>query len=228
MTFNLYNNPNGTGTPLFTDANQPLSGGVATSTSYTTTATGTDYWVATYNGNGNNVSVSSGAAAEPVTVGPATPTISGTKFDDLTGNGFSADDTGLSGVTIDLYMESNGTFRASDGQGGDKLVATTITASNGAYSFSDLPAGDVLCARGRAVRVYPDGRWTKRQCGRHLLHRWCPERPDLYRQQLRRLSDAHLLSHQRQLSRQRLHDGERIWEATPPRAIPSPLRLRFR
>ena len=78
MTFNLYNNPNGTGTPLFTDASQPLSGGVATSTSFTTTATGSDYWVATYNGNGNNTSVSSGVAAELVTVGPATPAISTT------------------------------------------------------------------------------------------------------------------------------------------------------
>ena len=32
----------------------PLVGGVATSTGYTATATGTDYWVATYNGNSNN------------------------------------------------------------------------------------------------------------------------------------------------------------------------------
>ena len=48
----------------FTDANEPLSGGAATSTSYTTNATGSDYWVATYNGDGNNVSVSSGVAAE--------------------------------------------------------------------------------------------------------------------------------------------------------------------
>ena len=75
VTFNLYNNPNGTGTPLFTDAGEPLSGGVANSTGYTPTATGTDYWVATYNRDGNNISVSSGLAAEPVTVGPATPAI---------------------------------------------------------------------------------------------------------------------------------------------------------
>ena len=27
VTFNLYDNPNGTGTPLFTDANEPLWGG---------------------------------------------------------------------------------------------------------------------------------------------------------------------------------------------------------
>ena len=68
VTFNLYNNPNGTGTPLFTDANEPLVGGVATSTGYTATATGTDYWVATYNGDSNNISVTSGTALEPVTI----------------------------------------------------------------------------------------------------------------------------------------------------------------
>ena len=28
VTFNLYNNPTGTGTPLFTDTNEPLVGGV--------------------------------------------------------------------------------------------------------------------------------------------------------------------------------------------------------
>jgi hypothetical protein len=68
VTFKLYNNPNGTGTPLFTDANEPLVGGVATSASFTPMATGTDYWVATYNGNGTNNSVSSGLADEGVLV----------------------------------------------------------------------------------------------------------------------------------------------------------------
>jgi hypothetical protein len=67
VTFDLYNNPNGTGTPLFTDT-ETLSGGSATSKGYTTTATGTDYWVATYNGDANNSSVSSSTSAEPVTI----------------------------------------------------------------------------------------------------------------------------------------------------------------
>ena len=68
----------GTGTPLFTDANVPLAGGVATSAGYTATATGTDYWVATYNGDSNNNSVTSGTAAEPVTITPASPRITTT------------------------------------------------------------------------------------------------------------------------------------------------------
>ena len=76
VTFNLYGNATGTGTPLFTDANEPLSaGGVATSKGYTATATGTDYWVATYNGDANNVQVTGAAASEPVTVTPASPAI---------------------------------------------------------------------------------------------------------------------------------------------------------
>jgi hypothetical protein len=76
VTFNLYNNPNGTGTPLFTDANVPLTSGTATSAGYTATETGTDYWVATHNGDTNNNAVSSGTAGEPVTVNAAAPTLS--------------------------------------------------------------------------------------------------------------------------------------------------------
>lgn len=73
VTFNLYDNPNGAGTPLFTDANEPLTNGTAISKGYTATAAGTDYWVATYNGDSNNDPVSSGNGDEPVTINPATP-----------------------------------------------------------------------------------------------------------------------------------------------------------
>ncbi len=72
VTFKLYNNPNGTGTALFTDT-ENLVNGVATSAGYTTTATGTDYWVATYNGDSNNGSVTSSPTSEPVTITPTTP-----------------------------------------------------------------------------------------------------------------------------------------------------------
>jgi len=72
VTFNVYNNSNGTGTPLFTDT-ENLVGGSATSKSYTPTAAGTDYWVDTYNGDSNNQAVTSATNAEPVkvTVTPA-------------------------------------------------------------------------------------------------------------------------------------------------------------
>ena len=75
VTFNLYGNSAGTGPALFTDANVALVSGVATSTGYTATATGTDYWVATYNGDTNNNSVSSGDSAEPVSVTAVPPSV---------------------------------------------------------------------------------------------------------------------------------------------------------
>jgi hypothetical protein len=74
VTFSLYENPNGTGTPLFTDT-EPLGNGSATSKPYTATAAGTDYWVATYNGDTNNNPVSSGPGEEPVSISAA-PTAS--------------------------------------------------------------------------------------------------------------------------------------------------------
>ena len=74
VTFSLLNNPNGKGKELFTDT-EPLSNGSATSAQYTTTATGTDYWIATYNGDATNASVNSNVNGEPVTITPATPSI---------------------------------------------------------------------------------------------------------------------------------------------------------
>ncbi len=153
VTFNLYSSATtqNSSTLVYTVANVALNGsGVATSPGYTTTATGTDYWVATYNGNSNNNSVNSAPTAEPVTITPAGPTltttpggtvqissisISGTKFQDLTGNGFSSDDTPQSGVTIDLY---NSTTGLGTGSG---YLAQTTTASNGTFSFGNLSAG---------------------------------------------------------------------------------------
>jgi hypothetical protein len=117
VTFNLYNNPNGTGTPLFTDANEPLVNGMATSKGYTATATGTDYWVATYNGDSNNAKVTSGTALEPVTITPATPAINTQQQPATATVGSSiADKATVSGgfnptgtVTFNLYNNPNGT-----------------------------------------------------------------------------------------------------------------------
>jgi hypothetical protein len=116
VTFNLYNNPTGTGTPLFTDT-ESLSGGMATSKTYITTATGTDYWVATYNGDSNNSPVTSGTGDEPVVITPATPTINTSQQPPTAtvGNPI-ADKATVSGgfnptgtVTFNLYSNPNGT-----------------------------------------------------------------------------------------------------------------------
>ena len=65
VTFNLYNNATGTGTPLLlpTPRRDLTGSGPATSAGYTATATGTDYWVATYNGDSNNIRSPAGPPA---------------------------------------------------------------------------------------------------------------------------------------------------------------------
>ena len=80
VTFNLFGpgDPTCSGAPLSTFPSNPLSGGSATSGSITTVAVGTYHWVATYNGDANNTTVSSACADEPVTITQATPAISTT------------------------------------------------------------------------------------------------------------------------------------------------------
>jgi uncharacterized repeat protein (TIGR01451 family) len=143
VTFDLYNNPNGTGTPLFTDT-EPLSGGVATSNSFTTTTSGTDYWVATYNGDANNAAVSSGTAAEPVVITPATPAISTSQQPSTATVGSTiADQATVTGgfnptgtVTFNLYNNPNGT--------GTPLFTDTEPLSGGvamSNSFTTISSG---------------------------------------------------------------------------------------
>src|SRR6185436_13997571 len=56
--------------------------------------------------------------------------ISGAKYTDITGNGITADDTVLAGVTINLFKD-----------GGMVPFATTTTAADGSYSFANLGPG---------------------------------------------------------------------------------------
>ena len=139
VTFNLYNNSSGSGTPLFTDT-EPLSSGMATSTGYIAAATGTDYWVATYNGDSNNASVTSGTADEPVTIGQASPTINTSQLPASATVGSSiADKATVSGgynptgtVTFNLYSNSSGT--------GTVLFTDTATLSGGTATSKDYIA----------------------------------------------------------------------------------------
>jgi hypothetical protein len=71
-----------------------------------------------------------------------TGTITGTKYLDTTGNGFSSDDTGLGGVTIKLFLDKNNNNVVDSSDGAP--VATTVTASDGSYSFGGLGAGKYL------------------------------------------------------------------------------------
>ena len=128
----------------------------------TGTVTGTYQWDSSYSGATNNDSASeNNVPAEQTVVNPASPTIvtvpggsvsagsftiSGTVSVDQTGCGFSSDQTPESGVTVDLYEESNATAGLQAGDGGDTLVATTTTASNGTFSFTPSAAGTYYVA----------------------------------------------------------------------------------
>ena len=73
VTFNLYSSATvqNSSTLLFTSTKTvSISGSTATATSasYPTTGVGTEYWVATFSGDTNNASVTSGATAETVNV----------------------------------------------------------------------------------------------------------------------------------------------------------------
>jgi len=74
-----------------------------------------------------------------VTINPQQSAISGTVYNDITGNGLSADDTALAGVVINAYndVSGSGVYNSNDGA----AVATLTSASNGAYSFTNLAPG---------------------------------------------------------------------------------------
>lgn len=69
--------------------------------------------------------------------------ITGTAFDDLTGNGLSGDDTLISGATVQLYRDNgDNTFNA----GTDTLLGTATTNASGVYRFASVNAGGTLAA----------------------------------------------------------------------------------
>jgi hypothetical protein len=143
VLFRLYNNATATGLPLYSDT-EPLSNGSATSGTYGTTATGTYYWVATYNGDAVNFSASSGNANGPVSVTKATPTVATTQQPASAGVGSSiADQATVTGgynptgtVTFRLYDNSTAT--------GSPLFTDTKTLSSGSATsggYSTTAAG---------------------------------------------------------------------------------------
>ncbi len=71
--------------------------------------------------------------------------ISGTVLDDL--NNDNTGDTGIAGVTITLWTDPN-----ADGNQADGVVfATTTTAANGSYSFTNLPPGAYVVVESQPV-----------------------------------------------------------------------------
>ena len=65
------------------------------------------------------------------------PTISGTVFHDLNGNGVDNGEPGVAGVTVTLF-EDNGSGQFSTS---DQVFDTTQTNASGNYQFTDVPVG---------------------------------------------------------------------------------------
>ena len=69
---------------------------------------------------------------------PTPGKLSGRGLRDVTGNGLTADDTPMSGLTINLYLDRNNDGKLNDGS----PVASVVTPDGtGAYSFSGLQPG---------------------------------------------------------------------------------------
>jgi len=91
----------------------------------------------------NTTRTDSGGTVTTNALAEATLTLGNLVFKDNDKDGqFGAGDTGINGVTVKLYVDSNsnGVYDA----GTDTLVATTTTAGGGLYSFTGLAAGDYL------------------------------------------------------------------------------------
>lgn len=66
--------------------------------------------------------------------------ISGRIYDDVTGDGITADDPTLPGVQIELYRDGgNGAF--DNGGGDDAFMGSRVSGAAGRYAFGDLVAG---------------------------------------------------------------------------------------
>jgi hypothetical protein len=83
-------------------------------------------------------------------------TISGIVLQDVSGNGFSIDDPGLSGVVVKLYEDVNGNAELDAADGA--AIASQASAADGRFEFTGLAVGkyileDVLPAN--HVRVEP-------------------------------------------------------------------------
>jgi hypothetical protein len=135
---------------------EDLSGLSATSDSYNTTTVGTYHWIATYNGDANNFTATSGCQAEPVTTVPASPSISTASSDSVVVGGSISDTAHLTGgfnptgtITFTLYgpgdttcatpLSSSGKTVAGDGFYTSNPVVTSLA---GTYRWIASYSGD--------------------------------------------------------------------------------------
>jgi hypothetical protein len=153
VTFRLFSNANCT-TEVFTSTNN-LTGGTATSGNFTSTAPGTYFWTAVYNGDANNNTATSacGAPNQSVVITKARPTIStqasaggmvGTPVKATATLAGGAGPTGS--VTFRLYSDascSTQVFTSTNTLSGLTTTSGWFTpASPGTYRWSALYNGD--------------------------------------------------------------------------------------
>ena len=87
------------------------------------------------------------------------PTISGTVFHDLNGNGVDNGEPGLAGITVTLFQDNgSGQFSASD-----QVVGSTQTDASGKYQFADVPVGTYWVQQSPAPGLAPA---RARACGK--------------------------------------------------------------
>jgi len=112
-----------------------VTNGVATWTTSSLTA-GTHTITAAFSGNSTANASTSAPLSQVVN---SMSSISGAVYKDLTGDGFTVDDTLMSGVTVKLFSDKNhnGTLDSGDGA----AIASMVTKANGAYSFGNLSSG---------------------------------------------------------------------------------------
>ena len=141
VTFNLFG-PGDTacaGPPVFTSPNSPLNGNppIATSGTFTNTAAGIYHWVATYNGDANNAAVSSGCAAEPVTIGQGTSSVA-------TQVNLAGTTTAIaSPIPLGSSVYDTATITHSDGLTATGTVTYTFFHNSACTAGTGIPAGTV-------------------------------------------------------------------------------------
>ena len=136
VAFTLYSDPTcSTPVPGMSGSGPITSGSASWSTSWTPSAGGTYYWLASYPGDANNdaYTTTCGDANEQVTVSGLAH-IGDFVWDDTNVNGIQdSGETGISGVTVDL-MDSTGT----------SILQSTTTDSSGIYNFTVVPGSYIV------------------------------------------------------------------------------------
>ena len=142
VTFRLYgpDDPNCAGTPVYTDADKPVSSGLVSSGEYTTASAGTYRWVATYEATTLTsqpvtAATSCGDASETTAVAKATPTLSTTATSATVGTAIS-DSASLTGGAS---PSGTVTFKAyTNCSGSPVFTSDPITVASGSANSGDF------------------------------------------------------------------------------------------